>query len=82
MEPKKTKTNTEKTKENTEIVVNLNKYIRNTKLDAFIKVSNAIDKNQKVEMKYKMPTCLRIIRFVTKFDIHSDIKIRFIFFKS
>ena len=71
-----------KTKENTEIVVNLNKYIRNTKLDAFIKVSNAIDKNQKVEMKYKMPTCLRIIRFVTKFDIHSDIKIRFIFFKS
>ena len=71
-----------KTKENTEIDVNLNKFIRNTKLDAFIKVSNAIDKNQKVEMKYKMPTCLRIIRFVTKFDIHSDIKIRFIFFKS
>ena len=71
-----------KTKENTEIIVNLNKYIRNTKLDAFIKVSNAIDKNQKVEMKYKMPTCLRIIRFVTKFDIHSDIKIRFIFFKN
>ena len=71
-----------KSKENTEIDVNLNKFIRNTKLDAFIKVSNAIDKNQKVEMKYKMPTCLRIIRFVTKFDIHSDIKIRFIFFKS
>ena len=71
-----------KTKDNTEIDVNLNKFIRNTKLDAFIKVSNAIDKNQKVEMKYKMPTCLRIIRFVTKFDIHSDIKIRFIFFKS
>ena len=71
-----------KTKENTEIVVNLKEYIRKTKLDAVIKVSNAIDKNQKVEMKYKMPTCLRIIRFVTKFDIHSDIKIRFIFFKS
>ena len=71
-----------KTKENTEIVVNLNKYIRNTKLDAFIKVSNAIDKNQKVEMKYKMPTCLRIIRFITKFETQSDIKIRFIFVKS
>jgi hypothetical protein len=71
-----------KTKENTEIIVNLNKYVRSTKMDAFIKISNAIDKNQKVEMKYKMPTCLRIIRFVTKFDTQSDIKIRFIFVKS
>ena len=70
-----------KTKENTEIVVNLNKYVRSTKMDAFIKISNAIDKNQKVEMKYKMPTCLRIIRFVTKFETQSDIKIRFIFIK-
>ena len=48
-------------------------------MDAFIKISNTVDKNQKVEIKYKMPTCLRIIRFITKFETQSDIKIRFIF---
>ena len=37
-------------------------------MDAFIKISNAVDKNQKVEIKYKMPTCLRIIRYITKFE--------------
>ena len=68
-----------KIKENSEIIIELNKYIRNTKMDAFIKISNAVDKNQKVEIKYKMPTCLRIIRFITKFETQSDIKIRFIF---
>jgi len=71
-----------KMKENSEIIVDLNKYKRNTKIDTFIKISNAVDKNQKVEMKYKMPTCLRIIRFITKFETQSDIKIRFIFVKS
>jgi hypothetical protein len=55
-------------KENSEIIVELNKYIRNTKIDAFIKISNAVDKNQKVEINYKMPTCLRIIKFITKFE--------------
>ena len=48
-------------------------------MDAFIKVSNSLDKNQKVEINYKMPTCLRIIIFITKFETQSDIKIRFIF---
>ena len=71
-----------KNKDNSEIYVELNKYIRSTKMDAFIKVSNSLDKNQKVEMKYKMATCLRIIRFVTKFETQSDIKIHFIFVKS
>ena len=71
-----------KMKDNSEIVVDMNKFIRNTKMDAFIKVSNAVDKNQRVEMKYKMPTCLRIIRFITKFETQSDIRIRFIFVKS
>ena len=33
-------------------------------------------------IKYKMPTCLRIIRFVTKFETQSDIEKRFIFVKS
>jgi len=76
------KFNFKKMKENSEIVVELNKYIRSTKMDAFIKISNALDKKQKVEMKYKMATCLRIIRFVTKFETQSDIKIHFIFIKS
>ena len=71
-----------KIKENSEIIVELNKYIRNTKMDAFIKISNAVDKKQKVEMKYKMSTCLRIIRLITKFETQSDIKIHFIFMKS
>ena len=71
-----------KIKENSEIIVELNKYIRNTKMDAFIKISNAVDKKQKVEMKYKMSTCLRIIRLITKFETQSDIKIHFIFVKS
>ena len=71
-----------KMKDNSEIIVVLNKYIRNTKMDAFIKISNAVDKNQKVEMKYKMSTCLRIIRFITKFETQSDVKIHFIFIKS
>ena len=68
-----------KIKKNSEIIIELNKYIRNTKMDAFIKISNTVDKNQKVEIKYKMHTCLRIIRFITKFETQSDIKIRFIF---
>ena len=76
------KFNFKKNKDNSEIYVELNKYIRTTKMDAFIKVSNSLDKNQKVEMKYKMATCLRIIRFVTKFETQSDIKIHFIFVKS
>ena len=76
------KFNFKKNKENSEIFVELNKFIRTTKMDAFIKVSNSLDKNQKVEMKYKMATCLRIIRFVTKFETQSDIKIHFIFIKS
>ena len=76
------KFNFKKNKDNSEIYVELNKYIRSTKMDAFIKVSNSLDKNQKVEMKYKMATCLRIIRFVTKFETQSDIKIHFIFVKS
>ena len=76
------KFNFKKMKENSEIIVELNKYVRSTKMDAFIKISNALDKNQKVEMKYKMATCLRIIRFVTKFETQSDVKIHFIFVKS
>jgi hypothetical protein len=76
------KFNFKRMKENSEIIVELNKYIRSTKMDAFIKISNALDKKQKVEMKYKMATCLRIIRFVTKFETQSDIKIHFIFLKS
>ena len=76
------KFNFKKNKENSEIFVELNKFIRTTKMDAFIKVSNSLDKNQKVEMKYKMATCLRIIRFVTKFETQSDIKIHLIFIKS
>ena len=69
-------------KENKEIYIELNKYQRNTKLDAFIKISRAMDKNQKLEMNYMMPTCLRIIRFITKFEVESNIKIHFVFVKS
>ena len=67
---------------NKEVIVELQKYKRNTKLDAFIKISRAMDKNQKLEMNYMMPTCLRIIRFITKFEVESNIKIHFIFVKS
>ena len=67
---------------NKEIIVELNKYKRNTKLDAFIKISRAMDKNQKLETNYMMPTCLRIIRLITKFEVESNIKIHFIFVKS
>ena len=45
-------------------------------------MSNEVDKNQKFEIKYKMPTCFRIIRFITKFETQSDFEIRFIFIKS
>ena len=76
------KFNFKKNKENEEITVELNKYKRNTRMDAFIKIANAFDKNQKVEMKYKMPTCLKIIRFINKFETQSDVKINFIFVKS
>jgi hypothetical protein len=76
------KFNFKKNKENEEIIVELNKYKRTTRMDAFIKIANAFDKNQKVEMKYKMPTCLKIIRFINKFDTESDVKIHFIFVKS
>ena len=69
-------------KNNKEIIVELNKYQRDTKLDAFIKISRAMDKSQKLEMKYMMPTCLRIIRFITKFEVYSTIKIHFVFAKS
>ena len=69
-------------KDNKEISVELNKYQRNTKLDAFIKISRAMDKNQRLEMNYMMPTCLRIIRFITKFEVESNIKIHFVFVKS
>ena len=41
-----------------------------------------MDKSQKLEMNYMMPTCLRIIRFITKFDVESNIKIHFVFVKS
>ena len=66
-------------KDNKEVIIELNKYKRNAKLDAFIKISRAMDKNQKLEMNYMMPTCLRIIRFITKFEVESNIKIHFIF---
>ena len=69
-------------KDNKEIIVELNKYQRNTKLDAFIKISRAMDKEKKLEMNYMMPTCLRIIRFINKFEVESNIKIHFIFVKS
>jgi hypothetical protein len=69
-------------KDNKEISVELNKYQRNTKLDAFIKISRAMDKNQRLEMNYMMPTCLRIIRFIAKFEVESNIKIHFVFVKS
>ena len=69
-------------KDNKEIIVELNKYQRNTKLDAFIKISRAMDKNQRLEMNYMMPTCLRIIRFMSKFEVESTIKINFVFMKS
>ena len=69
-------------KKNKEIIVELNKYKRNTKLDAFIKVSRGMDKNQKLEMNYMMPTCLRIIRLIAKFEVESNIKIHFVFVKS
>ena len=68
-------------KDNKEIIVELNKYQRNTKLDAFIKISRAMDKEKKLEMNYMMPTCLRIIRFINKFEVESNIKIHFIFVK-
>ena len=35
--------------------IQLIKYIRNTKIYSFIKMSNEVDKNQKFEIKYKMP---------------------------
>ena len=76
------KFNFKKNKENEEIIIELNKYKRSTRMDAFIKIANAFDKNQKVEMKYKMPTCLKIIRFINKFETQSDVKIHFIFVKS
>ena len=69
-------------KGNKEIIVELNKYQRNSALDSFIKISRAADKNQKLEMKYMMPTCLRIIRFMAKFEVESNIKIHFVFVKS
>ena len=69
-------------KQNKEIIVELNKYQRNSTLDAFIKVSRAADKYQKLEMKYMMPTCLRIIRFMAKFEVESNIKIHFVFVAS
>ena len=74
--------NFRKIKDNKEIIVELNKYQRNTKLDAFIKLSRAMDKNQKLELKFLMPSCLRIIRFITKFEVYSNIKIHFVFAKS
>ena len=69
-------------KDKKEIIVQLNKYERNTKLDAFIKISRAMDKNQMLQVNYMMPTCLRIIRFITKFEVESNINIHFVFVKS
>ena len=74
--------NFRKVKDNKEIIVELNKYQRDTKLDAFIKLSRAMDRNQKLELKFLMPSCLRIIRFITKFEVYSNIKIHFVFAKS
>jgi hypothetical protein len=74
--------NFRKIKDNKEIIVELNKYQRDTKLDAFIKLSRAMDKNQKLELKFLMPSCLRIIRFITKFEVYSNIKIHFVFARS
>ena len=69
-------------KENIQMSVELNKYQRNSTLDAFIKISRAADKSQKLDMRYMMPTCLRIIRFMSKFEVESTIKINFVFMKS
>jgi hypothetical protein len=69
-------------KENIQMSVELNKYQRNSTLDAFIKISRAADKCQKLDMRYMMPTCLRIIRFMSKFEVESTIKINFVFMKS
>ena len=69
-------------KDKKEIIVQLNKYERNTKLDAFIKISRAMDKNQMLQVNYMMPTCLRIIRFITKFEVESNINIHFVFVKN
>ena len=71
-----------KIRDNKELIVELNKYKRNTKLDAFIKISRAMDRNQILDMNYMMPTCLRIIRFISKFEVESNIKIHFVFVKS
>ena len=69
-------------KDHKEIIVELTKYERNTKLDAFIKMTRAMDKNQKLQMTCMMPTCLRISRFIAKFEEQSNIKIHFVFVKS
>ena len=69
-------------KDHKEIIVELTKYQRNTKLDAFIKMTRAMDKNQKLQMNCMMPTCLRISRFISKFEEESNIKIHFVFVKS
>ena len=69
-------------KDKKEIVVELDKYLRNTKLDAYIKLSRSFDKNQKLQMKYLMPTCLKITRFLSRFPDSSNIKIHFLFVKS
>ena len=69
-------------KENLQMSIELNKYQRNSTLDAFIKISRSPDKCQKLDMRYMMPTCLRIIRFMSKFEVESNIKINFVFIKS
>ena len=71
-----------KTKKENIVIVEMNKYKRSTRLDAFIKLSRAFDKGQILDTKYIMPTCLRIIRFITNFEIESNITINFVFRKS
>ena len=67
---------------NKEILVEINKYRRSFGLDTFIKLSNGADKYHKMQIKYAMTTCLRIIRFISIFKPESNIKIYFSFIKS
>lgn len=65
-----------------EIMVEINKYRRGVALDTFIKLTNRIDRNHKMEMRYMMPSCLRIVKFISKIKPESNIKIFFNFIKS
>ena len=67
---------------NKEVLIEINKYRRGVGLDTFIKLSNGVDRFHKMQIKYAMPSCLRIIRFISTFKPETNIKIYFSFIKS